>query len=162
MVPGGDEGCEPEEERGSLMAIWDILTGPIKGLIGEIGGVIDNVHTSEEERAAAKAKLRALETEATAQILAHAESLFRSQRDVLVAEITGESALQRNWRPLTALVFVFIIFNNYVIVPYVSAFGGAVPTLEIPNGMWALLTTMISGYVVSRGVEKVVKAKNGG
>ncbi len=143
------------------MSIWDVLTGPIKGLIGEIGGVIDNVHTSEEERAAAKAKLRALETEATAQILSHAETLFQSQRDVLVAEIQGEGWLQRSWRPITMLVFVFIILNNYVIVPYVAAFGGAVPALEIPNGMWALLNVGIGGYIASRGIEKVVEKRNG-
>ena len=144
------------------MSIFSVLAGPIKGLIGEIGSVIDNVHTSEEERAAAKAKLRALETEATAQILSHAESLFQSQRDVLVAEITGEGWLQKSWRPITMLVFVFIIANNYIIVPYVSAFGAMVPTLEIPNGMWALLNVGIGGYIASRGIEKVVKAKNGG
>jgi hypothetical protein len=139
-----------------------VLAGPIKGLIGEIGSVIDNVHTSEEERSAAKAKLRALETEATAQVLAHAETLFQSQRDVLVAEIQGESWLQQAWRPITMLVFVFIILNNYVIVPYVSAFGGTVPALEIPNGMWALLNVGIGGYIASRGIEKVVKTRNGG
>jgi len=137
------------------MSIFSILGGPIKGLVESVGGIIDSVHTSEEEKLTAKAKLRELETAATAQVLSHAETLFQSQRDVLVAEAKG-GFLQRNWRPMTALTFVFIIANNYVIVPYVQAFGGNVPTLEIPGGMWALLTTMISGYVASRGLEKVV------
>ena len=142
------------------MGLFDILTGPVRGLVSAVGGIIDNVHTSEEEKLEAKAKLQALATEAEAQILAHAEVIATAQRDVLVAEAKG-GFLQRNWRPITALTFVFIIANNYVIVPYVQAFGGSVPILEIPNGMWALLTTMISGYVLSRGVEKVVKSRNG-
>jgi len=143
------------------MSIFSILGGPIKGLVESVGGIIDSVHTSEEEKLTAKAKLRELETAATAQILSHAETLFQSQRDVLVAEATGESALQRNWRPLTMLVFVFIIANNYIIVPYVTAFGATVPTLEIPNGLWALLNVGIGGYIASRGIEKVVKMRNG-
>ena len=142
------------------MSIFSILGGPIKGLVESIGGVIDNVHTSEEEKLEAKAKLKALETEATAQVLSHAETLFQSQRDVLVAEIQGGAWLQRSWRPITMLVFVFIIANNYVIVPYVQAFGGSVPTLDIPNGMWALLNVGIGGYIASRGIEKVVEKRN--
>lgn len=143
------------------MSIFSILGGPIKGLVESVGGIIDSVHTSEEEKLAAKAKLRELETAATAQILSHAETLFQSQRDVLVAEIQGDSWLQQAWRPITMLVFVFIILNNYVIVPYVSAFGGTVPALEIPNGMWALLNVGIGGYIISRGAEKIVKTRNG-
>ena len=142
------------------MSIFSILAGPIKGLVDSIGGIIDDVSTSDEERLEAKAKLQALATQAEAQILSHAETLFQSQRDVLVAEATGESWLQRSWRPITMLVFVFIILNNYVIVPYVSAFGGTVPALEIPNGMWALLNVGIGGYIASRGIEKVVEKRS--
>ena len=57
------------------MSIFSVLGGPIKGLISAVGAVIDDVHTSEEEKLEAKAKLKALETEATAQVLSHAESL---------------------------------------------------------------------------------------
>ncbi len=143
------------------MGLFDLLAGPVKGLIGSVGTIIDDLHMSGEEKAEAKAKFKALVTQAEAQVLKHAEIVVQSQRDVLVAEASG-GFLQRNWRPITALTFVFIIANNYVIVPYVQAFGGNVPTLAIPNGMWALLTTMISGYVLSRGTEKVVKTwKNG-
>ena len=142
------------------MSIFSVLAGPVKGLVGAVGDIIDNVHTSEDEKLAAKAKLQALATEAEAQVLSHAETLFQSQRDVLVAEIQGGAWLQKSWRPITMLVFVFIILNNYVIVPYVSAFGGAVPTLEIPNGMWALLNVGIGGYIASRGIEKVVEKRS--
>jgi len=143
------------------LSIFKVLGGPIAALVGKIGGVIDNVHTSEEEKLDAKARFQALATEAEAQVLAHAETLFQSQRDVLVAEIQGESWLQRAWRPITMLVFVFIIFNNYVLVPYFSAFGGTIPALEIPNGLWALLNVGIGGYIFSRGAEKIVKIRNG-
>ena len=122
--------------------------------IGKVTGLIDSLHTSGEEKLAAKAALLTIQGEITGKILEHDAVVAKEQGQNIRAEATG-GFLQRNWRPLTALVFVFIIANNYVIVPYVQAFGGAVPTLEIPGGMWALLTTMITGYTVSRGAEKV-------
>ena len=64
------------------MGLFDLLAGPVKGLVSSFGSIIDSVHTSEEEKLEAKAKLKALATEAEAQILSHAETLFQSQRDV--------------------------------------------------------------------------------
>lgn len=86
----------------------------------------------------------------------------KTARDVIVAEAQGKSWIQRNWRPITMLTFVFIIANNYIFVPYAQAFGAFVPALEIPNGMWALLNVGIGGYIASRGVEKVFETKNNG
>lgn len=83
----------------------------------------------------------------------------KAARDVIVAEAQGKSWIQRNWRPVTMLTFVFIIANNYIFVPYAQAFGASVPSLEIPPGMWALLNVGIGGYIASRGVEKVFETR---
>jgi hypothetical protein len=83
---------------------------------------------------------------------------LKAARDVIVAE-AGGNALQRNWRPITMLTFVFIIANNYILVPYAVAFGAPVPMLIIPPGMWSLLTVGIGGYIASRGIEKVQEIK---
>ena len=142
------------------MGLLDILAGPVKGLVGAVGSIIDDLHTSGEEKAAAKQKLSELEAATILSLAEVGKTLIEAQRDAVVAEAKG-SWLQRNWRPLTMMVFVFIIFNNYVLVPYVSAFGGTIPALEIPNGMWALLNVGIGGYITSRGIEKVVALRNG-
>lgn len=84
----------------------------------------------------------------------------------VMAEASG-NWLQRSWRPITALVFVFLIFNNYWIVPYLNAILAAngkalIVVAEIPEKMWSLLQIMIGGFVVSRGSEKVAKILKGG
>lgn len=142
------------------MSLLNILAGPVKGLVGAVGSIIDDLHTSGEEKAEAKQKLSELEAATLLSMAEVGKTLIEAQRDVVVSETKG-SWLQRNWRPLTMMVFVFIIFNNYVLVPYVSAFGGTIPALEIPNGMWALLNVGIGGYITSRGIEKVVALRNG-
>lgn len=119
---------------------------------GEIGAIVGKFVTDKD-------KAIALEAELTKELIGKAEAFVNASRDVIVAEAQGESWLQRSWRPITMLVFVFVIFNNYVLQPYVAAFGVMIPTLEIPNGMWALLNVGIGGYIASRGVEKVVLGK---
>ena len=84
------------------------------------------------------------------------------QASIVRAEVGSESMLARNWRPITMLMFVAIIANNYIVAPYVAAFGGHVPTLDIPNGMWALLNVGIGGYIASRGAEKIVRTLRNG
>lgn len=130
-----------------MKKILDILTG---------GGVSDIIGKLVKDKDLATK----LEHEINAAMIERDKAVLEASRDVVVAEAQGESALQRNWRPVTMLVFVFIILNNYVIAPYVAAFGGTVPTLEIPNGMWALLNVGIGGYIASRGIEKVVETRS--
>ena len=80
------------------------------------------------------------------------------QHNVIIAEAKGESWLQRNWRPVTMLTFVFIIANNYILVPYASAiFGATIPTLKLTTDMWDLIQLGLGGYVLSRSGEKMLK-----
>ena len=97
--------------------------------------------------------------ELTAQIqtglMALSMEEIKGATSIIVAEAQGISWLQRNWRPLTMMSFVAIIVNNYIVVPYAVAFGLTVPMLEIPPGMWGLLTVGIGGYVAGRSYEKI-------
>ena len=77
---------------------------------------------------------------------------------IITAEAKSEHFLVAAWRPITMLVFVFIIANNYIIYPYLSLFWGNAPSLTIPPDMWDLLKLGIGGYTVGRTLEKSVKA----
>ncbi|HEV7164710.1 MAG TPA: 3TM-type holin [Gammaproteobacteria bacterium] len=96
----------------------------------------------------------------TAVLSANAEEL-QAQAGIVADEARGESWLQRNWRPMTMLVFVFIVANNYIIAPYLQAmFGWSVP-LQTPPDLWALIKIGLGGYVVGRSAEKCVAAWKG-
>ncbi len=84
-------------------------------------------------------------------------TFLKAQETIISSEAKSEHWLTATWRPITMLVFVFIIANNYIIAPYSLAFGFEIPTLEIPPDMWHLLTVGLGGYVMSRGAEKVAK-----
>lgn len=119
---------------------------PIVSTIGTLlGDVIDRAIPDKD--LAAKAKMDAM-----SQLHTRGLAELEAATKTVVAEAQSDSWLAANWRPLTMLVFVVIIFSNYILSPW---FG--VPRLEIPPDMWDLLKIGIGGYVVSRGGEKIMR-----
>ena len=113
-------------------------------VIGDIGKVIDNLFTSDEERLAARNKIM--------QVLKEKElELQKLQTDIIIAEAKG-NWLQRSWRPVLMLSFGFIVIYVKFIAP---VFGFTIPELEIE--FWELLKIGIGGYVVGRSAEKISK-----
>ena len=112
-------------------------------VIGDIGKVIDNLFTSEEERINAKNKIL--------QVLKEKElELQKMQTDIIIAEAKG-NWMQRSWRPLLMLAFGFIVIYVKFIGPL---FNLPIPELEIE--FWDLLKIGIGGYVVGRTGEKMM------
>ena len=89
-------------------------------------------------------------------ILSADASALEAQAGIVGAEAKGESWLQRNWRPVTMMVFVFIVANNYVIAPYAQAIFDRSVSLPTPPDLWALIKIGLGGYVVGRSAEKCV------
>ena len=111
-------------------------------VIADIGKVVDDLFTSEEERIAAKNKIL--------QVIKEKElELQKMQTDIIIAEAKG-NWLQRSWRPILMLSFGFIVIYVKFIGPL---FGLAIPELE--NEFWNLLQIGIGGYVVGRSAEKI-------
>ena len=78
------------------------------------------------------------------------------QRDIIVAEATGHSWLQRNWRPIIMLMFGYLIAHNYIFAPL---FGFQM--LDIPSDVYQVIKIGLGGYVVGRSIEKAIAIKNG-
>lgn len=113
-------------------------------VIGEIGKVIDNLFTSDEERIKAKNEVFKVLKEQQLE-------LQRLQTEIIVAEANG-NWLQRSWRPILMLMFGFIVIYVKFIAPLFSL---PIPPLE--NEFWNLLQIGIGGYVIGRTGEKMIK-----
>lgn len=124
-----------------MKKVFEFITGDI---IKSIGGVIDNLFTSDEERIKAKNKVF--------QILKEKElELRKLQTEVIVTEAQG-NWLQRSWRPILMLGFGFIVMYNKFFAP---AFG--LPNAELEGEFWNLLQLGVGGYVIGRSAEKIAK-----
>lgn len=110
-------------------------------LVKEVGGIVDALHTSDEEKASAKAAIGAIVTNGLTQIA-------RAQADVLQTEMSG-SWLQRNWRPVVMMMFALILVAEWfgLTDPNISE------TLELK--LLSIVELGLGGYVVGRTVEKV-------
>ena len=113
-------------------------------VIGEIGKVIDNLFTSDEERIKAKNEVFKVLKEQQLE-------LQRLQTEIIVAEANG-NWLQRSWRPILMLAFGFIVIYVKFLAPL---FVLPIPPLE--NEFWNLLQIGIGGYVIGRTGEKMIK-----
>ena len=113
-------------------------------VIGDIGKVIDNLFTSEEERINARNKI--------IQVLKEKElELQKMQTEIIIAEAKG-NWLQRSWRPILMLSFGFII----IYTKFISQLSSHLVTPELEPEFWNLLDIGIGGYVIGRSAEKIV------
>lgn len=108
--------------------------------------LVDELHTSEEERLKIKSELFRVQTEMAMQVLQYEQQLLESKTKIVVAEAQGGSWLQRSWRPITMLTFLVLVV--------LDSFG--ILANRLAPEAWTLLQIGLGGYVVGRSVEKVM------
>ena len=117
--------------------------------IKDIGGVIDNLHTSGEEKAEAKQKLET--------ILAQAEQAAQAQVSARwEADMKHGSWLSKNIRPLT-LIFLTFVFTILSVFDGNLQIGGedfTIGAAYVPVYQ-TLLMTVYAAYFAGRSIEKV-------
>ena len=124
-----------------MKKILQFLGGSV---IKDIGNVIDNLFTNDEERIRAKNEIFKVIQEKELE-------LQKMQTDIIIAEAKG-NWLQRSWRPILMLAFGFIVIYVKFIAPL---FDLRIPELE--NEFWNLLQLGIGGYVIGRSAEKIAE-----
>jgi len=110
----------------------------------QIGDVVDELFTSDEERIRAKNEIF--------KVLKEKElELQRMQTEIILAEAKG-NWLQRSWRPILMLSFGFII----IYTKFISQLSTSLITPVLEPEFWELLEIGIGGYVIGRSGEKIV------
>ncbi len=130
-----------------MKKILQLITG---GLIKDVGKVIDNLTTTDEERLAAKLKIEELleqaDKDAQDQVTARWES-----------DMNSDSFLSKNIRPIV-LIYLTVIFT------ILSFFDGNIGEFKIAEQyipiFQSLLITVYGAYFVGRTWEKGKKISN--
>lgn len=129
------------------------------GLFQPVADLVDNLHTSKEEKLQIDLAMTGALSDAAQRVMEYETKLAEAQSKIIIAEAQGTSWLQRNWRPLTMLTFVFIIAWNYIVSPiFAWAFGAAIPVLTLPPGLWTTIQIGLGGYIAARSGEKITTA----
>ncbi len=120
----------------------------VSGLFKPASELIDNVHTSDEERLNLKNQFALIQNGLLEKLLDYEKKLAELQSDVIKTEATSGSWIQKNWRPITMLTFlILVVLNQFKLLP-----------MPLPESAWTLLEIGLGGYVIGRSVEKTAPA----
>jgi len=132
------------------------------GIGAIIGGLIKPISDIIGKAVKDKDKAAQLTHDIEQSLIEQSDSIINASRDIIVAEATGESAAQRNWRPHLMYFLMIVIAFNAFVVPIVELFTGVrMPVADIlsalPDQLWTLLTVGMGGYITGRSIEKTAK-----
>ena len=128
-----------------MKKIFQAITG---GLLKDIGRVIDNLHTSDEERLEAKQKLQELLEQADKEAQDQVTERWK-------LDMQSHSFSSKNIRPLV-LVFLTVMFTLFAFTD--GNIGGFEVQKEYIPIFQSLLITVYGAYFVGRTWEKSKKS----
>lgn len=119
----------------------------IAGIFKPAAELIDELHTSEEERIKQQRRLLEIQAMVLDSSLEYEKELLTAKANIVNSEAKSEHWVTATWRPITMLTFLAL------------AVGDALGWLPNPlrDEAWMLLQLGLGGYVVGRSAEKVIK-----
>ena len=130
-----------------MSILTKILSGGATELIKGIGGVVDNLHTSKEEKLEAEHKIKEM-------IMGYEAEMQKQVTERWKMDMQSDSWLSKNIRPL---VLIFLVVSTILLV-FIDA---GVISFEVKSSwvdlLQLVLITVIGAYFGGRSLEKVKK-----
>jgi len=121
--------------------MWNFVSGLIAPVTDLVGKFVEDKDKANELRA----QMFGVQMQMSEKMMDYEKQLLESQKSVIVAEATGQSWLQRSWRPITMLTFLFLVVAD--------SFGWL--AFRLADQAWTLLQIGLGGYVTGRSLEKI-------
>jgi hypothetical protein len=119
------------------------------GLIGQIFKpaveLVDELHTSDEEKLVHKAAMLDTYSKALEASLNHELEGLKTRASIVEAEAKSQHWLTSAWRPITMLTFVSLVVADQT----------GLLAFRLAEEAWTLLQLGLGGYVVGRSAEKI-------
>ena len=122
------------------------IPGIISDLFNPLASIIDSMTTSDDEKFKVKKELSKIQSDISIKLLDYEKQMVIAKSSVVQSEVSGQSWLQRNWRPITMLTFlVLVVLDSFGLLAF-----------RLAPEAWTLLQIGIGGYVIGRSAEKVL------
>ena len=130
-----------------MSILTKLLSGGATELVKGVGGIIDNLHTSKDEKLAAELKVKEL-------IASYETEMQKQVTERWKMDMQSDSWLSKNIRPL---VLVFLVVSTVLMI-----FIDAGTIKFVVEDKWTdllqlVLITVIGAYFGGRSLEKVKK-----
>tara|TARA_R110002153_G_scaffold135010_1_gene284515 strand:- start:354 stop:746 length:393 start_codon:yes stop_codon:yes gene_type:complete len=130
-----------------MSILGKIFSAGASELVKSVGGVIDNLHTSKDEKLAAELKIKELIASYEVQM----EKEISSRWD---ADMKSDSWLAKNVRPLT---LIFLVISTVLLIFIDAGVIDFVVEAKWTDLLQLVLITVIGAYFGGRSIEKVKK-----
>jgi hypothetical protein len=119
----------------------------IAGIFKPAAELIDELHTSDEERIIQQRKLLEIQAMVLDSSLEYEKEMMSARAEIVNSEAKSEHWITATWRPITMLTFLALAVGDSL---------GWLPN-PLRDEAWMLLQIGLGGYVVGRSAEKVIK-----
>jgi len=134
-------------ETNKMSILTKLLSGGAAKLVSSVGGVIDNLHTSKEEKLAAEAKIKDL-------VMGYEAEMQKQVTERWKMDMQSDSWLSKNIRPL---VLVFLVVSTVLMIFIDAGTIHFVVEDKWTDLLQLVLITVIGAYFGGRSLEKVKK-----
>ena len=132
-----------------MSILSNLFSGGAAELVKGVGGVIDNLHTSKEEKLNAEKKIKAL-------IVEHKAKMEQHITDRWSADMNSDSWLSKNVRPL---VLIFLVVSTVLMIFIDAGTINFSVESKWTDLLQLVLITVIGAYFGGRSIEKVKKKR---
>ena len=130
-----------------MSILTQIFSSGATELVKGIGGVIDNLHTSKEEKMSAELKIKELIASYEVQMEKEISSRWN-------ADMKSDSWLSKNVRPL---VLIFLVISTVLLIFIDAGVINFVVEAKWTDLLQLVLITVIGAYFGGRSLEKAKK-----
>jgi len=130
-----------------MSILASIFSGGAKELVEGVGGVIDDLHTSKEEKLEAEQKIKELIASYEVQMEKEISSRWK-------ADMESDSWLSKNVRPL---VLIFLVISTVLLIFIDAGVINFVVEAKWTDLLQLVLITVIGAYFGGRSLEKTKK-----
>ena len=127
-----------------MSILGKIFSGGAADLVKGVGGVIDNLHTSDEEKLAAENKIKSLIADYETKIEANITDRWK-------ADMNSDSWLSKNVRPL---ILIFLVVSTVLMIFIDAGTIQFVVEEKWTDLLQLVLITVIGAYFGGRSFEK--------
>ena len=127
-----------------MSILTNLFSGGAAELVKGVGGVIDNLHTSKEEKLAAEQKIKEL-------VASYEVEMEKQITDRWKADMASDSWLSKNVRPL---VLVFLVVSTVLMIFIDAGTINFVVEAKWTDLLQLVLITVIGAYFGGRTMEK--------
>lgn len=132
------------------------MLGLITKFLPQVSSIIDEMHTSGEEKAEMKLRLKSLTQVMDQEVEETIRTELQAKKDIIVAEMQQGDKLTKWARPGVVYTGLFVILLNHALIPFLASLGwadaGAI--VSLPTEFWVAWSSVVGIWSVGRSAEK--------